>query len=415
MSLDVKNIKKRFPIFKENPNLVYLDTTASALKPQTVIDSIVNYYTNYGVNIHRGVYNLSYEATLLYENSRETVAKFINADYEEVIFTKGTTNSLNMVAQSFLHKLGKDDEIITSNLEHHSSFLPWLNVSKKTGAKLIFVNLDKNGDIDLNHLKEITNRNTKIVALTHVSNVMGRIQPVKEIVKIAKSVDAITVIDSAQAVAHFPIDVKDLNVDFLAFSAHKMMGPSGVGVLYINKKLHDELEPFEYGGEMANYVNKDSAEFRTSPIKYEAGTPIIAGVIALKESINLLVEIGFKNIKNHINDLNKYALKELKQIKGVTVYNNSDTGIITFNIDGVHPHDVATIFDDKNICLRAGEHCAQLTMKWLGEVATLRASFYIYNSKEDVDKFIKTVKETVSFFQKVQLIIWVLKIYIDKL
>lgn len=400
MSLDVKKIKKRFPIFKENPNLVYLDTTASALKPQTVIDSIVNYYTNFGVNIHRGVYNLSYEATLLYEDSRKAVAKFINAESKEVIFTKGTTNSLNMVASSFLHKLGKNDEIITSNLEHHSSFLPWLNVSKKTKAKLVFVKLDKNGDIDLKHLKEITNSNTKVIALTHVSNVMGRIQPVKEIVKIAKSVGAVTVIDSAQAIAHIPVDVKDLDVDFLAFSGHKMLGPSGVGVLYINKRLHDTVEPFEFGGEMVNYVYPDAAEFMAAPFKYEAGTPIIAGVIALKEAVDLINEIGLNNIANHVSTLNNYALVKLEEIPGLIIYNKSDTGIITFNIKGVHPHDAASIFDSKGICLRAGEHCAQLTLKWLGEAQTLRASFYIYNDLEDVNKFILTVKEVVSFFKQ---------------
>ena len=400
MSLDVKKIKEMFPIFSNNPSLIYLDTTASALKPKAVISSLNDYYNNYGVNIHRGVYNLSYEATELYEASRRAVARFINADYEEVIFTKGTTNSLNMLAQSYLFKLKPGDEIITSELEHHSSFLPWLNVSKKTGAKLVFAKLDENGDIDLEYLKKIVNKNTKIIALTYVSNVMGRIQKVKEFVEIAKSVGALTVIDAAQAAGHLKIDVKDLGCDFLAFSGHKMMGPSGIGVLYINKKHHNIVEPFEFGGEMVNYVYKDKAEYREAPIKYEAGTPIIAGAIALKQAVELINEIGFTKIKKHIKKLNEYTLKKLKEIDGVVVYNKSDTGIITFNLEGVHPHDAATIFDNKNICIRAGEHCAQLIVRWLGETATLRASFYIYNSEEDIDKFIETVKEAVRFFKK---------------
>ena len=286
------------------------------------------------MNIHRGVYNLSYEATELYEASRRAVAEFINADYEEVIFTKGTTNSLNMLAQSYLFKLKPGDEIITSELEHHSSFLPWLNVSKKTGAKLVFAKLDENGDIDLEYLKKIVNKNTKIIALTYVSNVMGRIQKVKEFVEIAKSVGALTVIDAAQAAGHLKIDVKDLGCDFLAFSGHKMMGPSGIGVLYINKKHHNIVEPFEFGGEMVNYVYKDKAEYREAPIKYEAGTPIIAGAIALKQAVELINEIGFTKIKKHIKKLNEYTLKKLKEIDGVVVYNKSDTGIITFNLEG---------------------------------------------------------------------------------
>lgn len=400
MILDVKSIKENFPIYKHNPNLIYLDTTASALKPQSVIDSLENYYSHYGVNIHRGVYNLSFEATELYEDSRKEIAKFINANSNEVIFTRGTTASLNMVARSYLDKLGPEDEIITSELEHHSSFLPWLNVSKKTNAKLRFVELDKNGDIDIENLKKIVNKNTKVIALTYVSNVMGRIQPVKEIVKLAKSVGAITVIDAAQAPAHFSLDVKDLDVDFLAFSGHKMMGPTGVGVLYMKESLHKSFEPIEFGGEMVEFVGKDSATYSNSPIKYEAGTPTIASAIALKEAIKIIKEIGYDKINAHIQKLNDYALEKLKEIEGVVVYNKSDTGIVTFNIDGVHPHDAATMFDSKNICIRAGEHCAQLILRWLKQSSTLRASFYIYNDLSDVDEFIKTVKSTRDFFGK---------------
>lgn len=399
MILDVKRIREKFPIFKQNPNLVYLDTTASSLKPEGVVNALIHYYNNYGVNVHRGVYNLSYEATNLYEDARDEVAKFINANNDEIIFTRGTTSSLNMIARSYLDKLTETDEIITSELEHHSSFLPWLNVSKKTNAKLRFVNLDENGDIDLNHLKEIVNQNTKVIALTYVSNVIGRVQQVKEIAKIAKSVNAVTVIDAAQAVAHFKVDVKDLGVDFLAFSGHKMMGPTGVGVLYMKKEVQKKIEPFEYGGEMVDVVRKDYATYADSPIKYEAGTPIIAGVIGLKEAINLINEIGYEKINNHIKELNEYALKKLSEVEGITIYNKSDTGIIAFNMDDVHPHDAATFFDSKNICIRAGEHCAQLTVQWLNQSSTLRASFYIYNDKKDIDKFIETVIYTRDFFK----------------
>ncbi len=398
--IDVKKVKKDFPIFKERPNLIYLDTTASSLKPQRVIDKVTNYYKSYGVNVHRGVYNLSYEATNLYEDARSNVAKFINAFDDEIIFTRGTTQSLNFIASSYLDKLTEEDEIVTSELEHHSSFLPWLNVSNKTKAKLRFVELDSNGDITIENLKKVVNKNTKVIALTYVSNVMGRIMPVKEIAEVAKSVGAITIIDAAQAVAHFKVDVKDLDIDFLAFSGHKMMGPSGIGVLYAKRSMHDVLEPFEYGGEMVDFVTRESATYKKSPIKFEAGTPIIAGAIGISEAINYILELGYENITNHIKSLNDYTYKQLKEIEGITIYNESDTGIINFNIDDVHPHDAATFFDSKEICIRAGEHCAQLIIKWLKTFSTLRASFYVYNDKSDVDQFIKVVKEVKEFFQR---------------
>ncbi len=401
MTLNIKEIKKNFPIFAFNPKLVYLDTTASSLKPKRVVDALDNYYQKFGVNIHRGVYGLSFEATALYENAREKVARFINASPEEVIFTRGTTSALNMVALNYLKKLTKEDEIITSELEHHSSFLPWFNVSKKTKAKLRFVELDENGNITVENFKKVLTKKTKIVALTYVSNVMGRIQPIKEIVKLAKEVGATTIIDAAQAPAHFLVDVKDLGCDFLAFSGHKMMGPTGIGVLYIKKDLCSGFDPIEFGGEMADLVEKDNVIYKTGPHKYEAGTPIIAGAIGLGSAIDFINELGYNNIKAHINDLYNYTINKLNKIEGITIYNpKSDTGIITFNIDNVHPHDVATIFDKNNICIRAGRHCAHLIVKWLNQAATLRISLYIYNTYQDIDLFIKTLLEARDFFKK---------------
>ncbi|NLN50647.1 MAG: cysteine desulfurase [Acholeplasmataceae bacterium] len=401
MSLKIKELKKNFPIFEHNPNLIYLDTTASSLKNNLAIEAVNHYYSHYGVNVHRGVYNLSYEATKLYEDARETIANFINARNDEIIFTRGTTASLNMIAASYLSKLKPGDEIITSELEHHSSFLPWLNVSKKTGAKLKFVKLNEYGDLTVEEFKKVLTNKTKVVALTYISNVMGRIQPIKPIIELAKQQGAFTLIDAAQASAHFKIDVEDLGCDALAFSGHKMTGPTGIGVLYLNNEVGSSIEPIEFGGEMVQTVEKDSAIYKQAPIKFEAGTPIISGAIGLGKTVEFILNIGFDKIENHIKKIYDYTIDKLRKIDGITIYNKkSDTGIITFNIDDVHPHDAATLFDKNGISIRAGEHCAQLIVKWLGQTATLRASFYIYNDYADANKFISTVIETRDFFRK---------------
>ncbi len=393
-------IKKEFPIYEFNKNLIYLDTAASSLKPRKVIDAISFYYVHYGVNIHRGVYNLSYEATKMYEDARKNVASFINASSDEVIFTRGTTESINMISNFFIN-LEEGDEIITSELEHHSNFLPWLELAKKKKAKLRFVELNKEGRITVEAFKKVLSKKTKVVALTYVSNVMGFITPIKEIIKLAHEVDALVVVDGAQAVPHFKVDVKDLCVDFFAFSGHKMLGPNGVGILYGKKHLLEKVEPFHYGGEMAEIVTNDSATYKNIPHKFEAGTPIITGAIGLSKAINVINEIGFDYIWAHTKKLYSYALSKLKKVEGITIYNkNNEVGLVTFNINGVHPHDAATIFDKNNICLRAGHHCAQNIHRWLKINSSLRASFYIYNTKEDVDRFVDSVIEARDFFRK---------------
>ena len=399
--LDVKVIRQNFPIYEHNKDLVYLDTGASSLKPKAVIDQVDHYYSNLGVNVHRGVYGLSYEATDLYEEARTTVAKFINANFEEVVFTRGTTASLNMVAQNYLSVLKEDDEIITSELEHHSSMLPWLNVSKKTKAKLNYVKLNEEGRITVEAFKEVLTAKTKVVALTYVSNVMGYVTPIEEIIKLAHEVGAVVIVDAAQAAPHMPINVKSLDCDYLAFSGHKILGPTGIGVLYGKKHLLDQMEPSEYGGDMVDFVVKEDAKWKDTPYKFEAGTPIISGAIGLSSAIKYLTSIGFEAIEAHTKELHRYTLEKLKDIKGIEVYNSkSDTGIITFNIIGVHPHDAASIFDKNKVCIRAGHHCAQLITKWLGQIATLRATLYIYNNYEDCDRFIDSVKETIDFFNQ---------------
>jgi len=397
--LDVKKIRQDFPIYQANEDLVYLDTAASSLKPKKVIDTVDYYYSNLGVNVHRGVYGLSYEATDLYEAARHTVARFLNAKFEEIVFTRGTTSSLNLVASSYQNKLKSGDEIITSELEHHSSVLPWMQVSKHTGATLKYVELDHEGRITVDAFKKVLSDKTKVVALTYVSNVMGYITPIKEIIDLAHQKGAIVVVDAAQAAPHLKIDVTALNADFLAFSGHKICGPTGIGVLYGKRHLLNSMEPVEFGGDMNVTVDKFDATWKDAPYRFEAGTPIISGAIGLAKAIDYITEIGFEQIHDHVSALHDYAIKQLKEISGIEIYNQSaETGIITFNVTGVHPHDAASIFDQNKICIRAGHHCAQLITKWLKQIATLRATFYIYNDKSDVDKFIDSVKETVRFF-----------------
>ncbi|HKL61167.1 MAG TPA: SufS family cysteine desulfurase [Acholeplasma sp.] len=399
--LDVKKIRQDFPIYTHNKDLVYLDTAASSLKPKCVIDMVDHYYSNMGVNVHRGVYGLSYEATDLYEEARATVSTFINAEFEEVVFTRGTTTALNMVASSYLDKLKKGDEIISSELEHHSSMLPWLNVAKRTGATIKYVKLDKYGRMTVEAFKDVLTENTKVVALTYVSNVMGYVTPIKDFIDLSHGVGAVVVVDAAQAAPHLKIDVKALDCDFLAFSGHKALGPTGIGVLFGKKALLDKTEPLEYGGDMVDQVFLDDAKWKDTPYRFEAGTPIISGAIGLSAAIKYINSIGLSKIEAHVNELHRYTLDKLSAIEGVEIYNpTSETGIITFNITGVHPHDAASIFDKNKICLRAGHHCAQLITKWLGQIATLRATLYIYNDYDDCDKFIDSVKEVITFFNQ---------------
>ncbi|MBU1019643.1 MAG: SufS family cysteine desulfurase, partial [Firmicutes bacterium] len=380
-------IRKDFPIL-DDETLCYLDTAASSLKPRQVIDKLDEYYEKYGVNVHRGVYNLSYVATEMYEEARRKVGVFINAKFDEIIFTRGASSALNLVASSYgLNHLTSDDEIIVSELEHHSQVLPWQNVSNITKAKLVYIPLSSEGRITVENFKKVLSKKTKVVAINYVSNVMGYVAPVKEITELAHEVGAVVVIDAAQAAPHKTIDVVDLNCDFLAFSGHKMCGPTGIGVLFGKKALLKEMPPIEFGGDMNDNVNLFDASWKDAPYKFETGTPPISEAIGLGTAIDYVTSIGLDEIGEHEFKLKEYTVKKLKEIEDIIVYNETaETGIISFNINGVHPHDAVTFFDGDNICMRAGHHCAQLIIKWLDVVATLRISFYIYNTIEDCDK-----------------------------
>ncbi len=398
--INVTEVRKQFNIYLHQKQLTYLDSAASSLKLKLVVDKMDYYYHQLGVNVHRGTYDLAYEATKLYEDARKTIADFINVKEDEIIFTKGTTSSLNLIAHGFRHQLKPGDEIITSELEHHSSVLPWMMAAKKTGATLIYVPLTQEGRITIENFKSVLSERTKVVALTHISNVMGYLTPIKEITTLAHEKNAIVILDAAQSVPHIKVDAKDLNVDFLAFSGHKMFGPSGVGVLYGKTHLLNQLEPYEYGGEMADEVFKDYATWKDAPLRFEAGTPVISGAIGLAEAVKYIESIGIENFHTHTKELHQYTLEKLKQIEGVKIYNSSaEQAIITFNIDDIHPHDIATLLDTHHVNVRAGHHCAQLITRFLGVNSTLRASFHIYNDLNDCDIFIQSVKEAQQFFK----------------
>ncbi len=391
--------REDFPVLQD-PSLVYLDSAASSLKPQVVLDVMDEYYTEYGVNVHRGVYNLSYVATAKYEEARQKVATFINASFDEVIFTRGASSALNLVASSYgLNNLGPNDEIIVSELEHHSHVLPWQNVSRITGAKLVYVPLSTEGRITVDAFQKVVNNRTKIVALTYVSNVFGYITPIKEIIRIAHQHGALVSVDAAQAVPHMKVDVIDIDCDFLSFSGHKMLGPTGIGILYGKKHLLQQMPPIEFGGDMNDNVDKFDASWKDTPYKFETGTPPIAEAIGLGRAIDYLEAVGFHVIHQYEQELRDYVVLQLQTIDGITIHNpHAETGVISFNLDGVHPHDAVTYFDQENICMRAGHHCAQLVIKWLEVPATLRASFYLYNTISDADQFILAVKKARQFF-----------------
>ncbi len=400
--MDVLKIKSDFPVLNKNQNMHYLDSGASSLKPKCVIDSIDYYYNNLSCNVHRGVYKLSYEATDMYESARETIAKFINAEAREIVFTRGASAALNLVASSYgMTFLNEGDEIITSELEHHSNFMPWLNVANAKKCKVKFVELTSEGRITVENFKKALTDKTKLVALTHVSNVLGYITPIKEIIDICHERGIIVSVDAAQSAPHMKIDVKAFDCDFLSFSGHKMCGPSGIGVLYGKFDLLEKMPPIEFGGDMADMVYKDSMTYKISPYKFETGTPIIDGVIGLARACEYLDSIGMDEIAKHDAALARLAVEELSKIEGVTVYNKSvETGVVTFNIDGVHPHDAASIYDEENVCVRAGHHCAQLVTRFLNQISTTRASFYLYNTEEDVYALANAVRKARDFFNQ---------------
>ncbi|HEO8420981.1 MAG: cysteine desulfurase [Niallia sp.] len=408
--MDSKHIRSYFPILNQEVNghpLVYLDSAATSQKPVQVIETLEKYYREYNSNVHRGVHTLGTRATDAYEGAREKVRKFISASsIEEIIFTRGTTTALNTVAHSYaMENVKEGDEIVITPMEHHSNIIPWQQVAKKTGATLKYLPLQADGTISIADVENTITPATKVVSVAYVSNVLGVINPIKEIATIAHKNGAVLVVDAAQGAPHVKIDVQDLDCDFLGFSAHKMCGPTGIGVLYGKKHLLENMEPIEFGGEMIDFVGLYESTWKELPWKFEAGTPIIAGAIGLGAAIDFLEEIGLDNITEHEHKLAAYALEKMSSINGLTIYGpqnaNNRAGVITFNIEDVHPHDVATVLDAEGIAVRAGHHCAQPLMKWLNVSATARASFYLYNSEEDIDKLVEGIGKTKEYFSDV--------------
>ena len=405
MTIEIAKIRSDFQILDQIVNdepLVYLDSAATTQKPRQVLDAIRAYYEHDNANVHRGVHTLAERATADYESSRDKVRAFINASSrKEVLFTRGTTTALNWVAKFAEQILQPEDEIVISIMEHHSNIIPWQQATAKTGAVLKFVYL-KDGELDMADLRAKVTNQTKFVSITHVSNVLGVINPVKEIAQIAHDHGAIMVVDGAQSTPHMTVDVQDLDCDFFALSGHKMAGPTGIGVLYGKEALLNQMNPIEFGGEMIDFVYEQSATWKELPWKFEAGTPNIAGSIGLGAAVDYLTEIGLDNIHQHEQDLLNYVMPQLREIEGLTIYGPEDNhrrgGVIAFNLDGLHPHDVATALDMEGVAVRAGHHCAQPLIDHLGLPATARASFYIYNTFADCDKLVEAIKLTKAFF-----------------
>ncbi|MBC2065411.1 cysteine desulfurase [Listeria welshimeri] len=405
--IDIQKIRADFPILDQEINekpLAYLDNAATSQKPKQVIEALTHYYEFDNANVHRGVHTLAARATDAYESARVKVAKFIHArEVAEIIFTRGTTSAINLVVDSYAEaNIEAGDEIVISYLEHHSNLIPWQQLAKRKGAVLKYIELEEDGTISVEQAKKTIGEKTKIVALAHVSNVLGTITPIKEIAAIAHKFGAVILVDGAQAVPHMEVNVVDLDADFYAFSGHKMMAPTGIGALYGKRELLDAMEPTEFGGEMIDFVELYDSTWKELPWKFEAGTPIIGGAIALGAAIDYLAEVGLANIHAHEQALVSYAIEEMSKIEGITIYGPKDAskrcGLVTFNLEGAHPHDIATILDEDGIAIRAGHHCAQPLMKWLDVSSTARASFYIYNTKEEIDALIDGLKLTKEYF-----------------
>jgi len=401
--MDINQIRKDFPILQRKVHgkqLVYLDNAATSQKPNQVIEAIDDYYKNYNANIHRSIHTLGEEATKKYEEAHEKTAEFINADsYQNIVFTKNTTESLNLLAYSLTSKLKKGDEIVISQMEHHSNFVPWQQLAKQRNLKLKFIKINKEGLLDAKSINENINKKTKIVSITHVSNVLGTINPIKDIVKIAHENKALMIADGAQSAPHMPIDVKNLDVDFYAFSGHKMLGPTGIGVLYGKKDLLEEMQPFLYGGEMIREVRFDDTKFNDLPWKFEAGTMNIAEGIGLSAAIDYLKNIGMDSIQKRDKELADYAMKRLKEIKDLTIYGPEERGaVVSFNLKNIHAHDVSQILDSEGIAIRAGHHCCMPLMSVLKVPATARASFYLYNTEKEIDSFIEALYKVKKIF-----------------
>ena len=403
--IDVEKIRKDFPILDQIVNdepLVYLDNAATTQKPKVVLEAVDRYYQEDNANVHRGVHTLAERATASYEGARETVRRFINASStKEVLFTRGTTTGLNWIGRFAEEILEEGDEVLISIMEHHSNNLPWQEACRKTGAKLVYVYL-KDGGLDLEDFrKKLTNR-TKFVSIAHASNVLGVINPVQEIAQLAHEKGAIVVVDGAQSVPHMKIDVQTLDADFFVFSGHKMAGPTGIGVLYGKEQYLNQMSPVEFGGEMIDFVYEQSATWKELPWKFEAGTPNMAGAIGLAAAIDYLEAIGMDAIERHEQDLIAYVFPKLQAIEGLKIYGSQDlakrSGVISFNLGDLHPHDLATALDYEGVAVRAGHHCAQPLIQYLEVPATARASFYLYNTKEDCDKLVEALIKTKEFF-----------------
>ena len=408
MTYDIDQIRRDFPILEREVHgkqLVYLDNAATTQKPRSVIDALVHYYEYYNANIHRGLHTLAEEATAAYEGARLKTARFINAAYpeEEIIFTRNTTESINLVANAWGRKFLKPgDEIVFTAMEHHSNIIPWQLIALATGAKLRYIEIDDDGKLIWEDVVAKIGPKTKIVAITQMSNVLGTINPVKEIAAIAHRFGAVVLVDGAQSVPHMPVDVQDLDCDFLAFSAHKMLGPTGVGVLYGKREVLNAMDPFLGGGEMIMKVTYETSTYANLPNKFEAGTPNIADVIAFGAAIDYLGGLGMDAVRAHEIEITQYAIDALSAVEGVTIYGPKDAqdkgGAVTFNYGDVHPHDLSQVLDQQGIAIRAGHHCAQPLMRRLGCVATARASFYLYNRKDEVDALIDGLAATDRIF-----------------
>jgi cysteine desulfurase/selenocysteine lyase len=406
-TFDVNKIRNEFPVLTQMVNgkpLTYLDSAATAQKPRSVLDVLEKYYREDNANVHRGIHELSRRATLAYEGARNRVAEWLGAsDPAEVVWTRGTTESINLVAATWgMDQLQEGDEVLLSVMEHHSNIVPWQLVAGRTGARLRYIELDDEGKLRLDELDQLLTSRTRLVALTHVSNALGTVNPVAQIIEAAHAKGALVLLDGAQAVPHMKVDVGELDVDFYAFSSHKMCGPTGTGVLWARKELLEEMSPYQGGGEMIGFVGRDESTWADVPHKFEAGTPNIAGAVGAAAAVDFMEKVGYESIKEHEAGLLRYALNRMKEIPDLSVYGPTElkdrSGVISFALGDAHPHDIATILDSEGVAIRAGHHCAQLVMKHYGVAATTRASFSLYNTTDDVDRLVEGLGVVQSIF-----------------
>lgn len=406
-TIDMSKVREDFPILKRQVNgkqLVYFDNAATSQKPKAVIEAIDDYYLHYNANIHRGIHKLAEEATLAHEEAREKVARFINARHtEEVVFVRNTTEAINLVAYTWGRaNIAKGDKIVLTIMEHHSNIVPWQMLAREKNAEIEFIKIDKNGLLRQDEIHGLIDERTKLVGVTHASNVLGTINQVKEIAKIAHKFGAHVLVDAAQSVPHMRVDVRDIDSDFLAFSAHKMLGPTGIGILHGKRESLENMPPFQGGGEMIREVHTTGSSWKELPYKYEAGTPNIAGAIGFKAAIEYLNKIGMQNVRDHEREITSYALSKMSDVRDLTVYGpksaDERVGVVSFNLGDIHAHDLASILDEEGVAVRSGHHCAQPLMEYLDVPAMARASFYVYNTKEEVDTLINALEKARKLF-----------------